>query len=201
MPEQVNVGGQPSRSTAARTCPRSGPSPAMTRRAGMARRRCANASTARTGDLRGSSRPTQNTTGMPGGCGRGSARFSLARPSASMNRTSLAPRRFAAASVAELHTRVTAEFRSVSRLLLFSLSSDPVAAVRSVSTGPAHGQNSASSWPGRSGRRRSGRRPGERAAATAGCPGAATPRSRGGPRRTAGHLPPTCRRAASCQRR
>ena len=101
----------------------------------MVRRSPANASTASTGALCGSSRPTNSTTGMPSGRGRGRASHAAGRPSAIMNRTSVAPSRRADAAVAEFATSVTVEFRSVSRLRLFMVSSGPANTVRNVSIG------------------------------------------------------------------
>ena len=119
----------------ARTFPRSGPSPTMIMRAGIFRRSSANASTARVGALRAMSRPIKSTTGVPVGCVWAAPTQEGTKPSASMNRMSLPPRRTAAAAVSELHTRVTAEFRIVSRLRLFSFSIRPVDIVLAISTG------------------------------------------------------------------
>jgi hypothetical protein len=87
------------------------------------------------GALRGSSLPTQSTTGTPAGRERAPMSQSRGKPSASMYRTSAAPRRRQAADVAELVTSVTAAFRIVLRLRLFSFSIAPVDAVLSISNG------------------------------------------------------------------
>ena len=56
-----------------------------------------------------------STTGTPAGCVRAVPIHDGSRPSASMYRTSLAPRRVHTAAVSELQTSVTAAFRTVSR--------------------------------------------------------------------------------------